>query len=151
MFCRVFLPDYRTFLRQVFSFVISFIAYLLFIFVDHEIIYYARTLIDYEKLPLRDNARYGCFRCKKTYGLKKTLGRHLRLDCGQLPTFCCQVCPKKFKHGYILIKHMRNTHNMQIEKMRHRRQRTPEFYIDDDKVTRYPNIFEDLEEGDLIY
>lgn len=123
-------------------------------FVDSDVIYYASNLIEYESLPTREDARYGCVRCKRTYGLKKTLGRHLRLDCGQVPTFCCQVCPKKFKHGYILLKHLRNTHNMHIEKMRQRKSRSSmmdELYFGNHSFTRYPNIFEDLEDEELIF
>lgn len=104
-----------------------------------------------EQLPIIESARYGCHKCKKTYGLKKTLGRHLRLDCGLLPTFCCQICPKKFKHGYILLKHMRNTHNIHIEKMRQRHPRVADILNRDDAMTEFPTIFEDLEEPDCIY
>lgn len=125
---------------------------MLLFFVDFELIYYASNEFEYEKLPLNEKARYGCLKCKKTYGLKKTLGRHLRLDCGQIPTFCCQVCPKKFKHGYILLKHMRNTHHLQIEKMRHRKPPITEYFIEDHRVTRFPNIFEDLDDdNDYLY
>lgn len=46
---------------------------------------------------------------------------------------------------------MRNTHNMQIEKMRHRRPRNADCFLEDHRVTRYPNIFEDLEEEDFMF
>ncbi|CAG9864649.1 unnamed protein product [Phyllotreta striolata] len=86
------------------------------------ITFYAATFEEYTKLKVfnHENIRYGCTRCQKTYLQKKTLGRHLRFDCGQSPSFTCQICQKKFKHGYILLKHMRHTHDIQIQKLRQR-------------------------------
>ncbi|XP_068892666.1 longitudinals lacking protein, isoforms H/M/V isoform X20 [Tenebrio molitor] len=85
------------------------------------IVFYASTFDDYRNLKVYNNGvRYGCARCRKTYLQKKTLGRHLRFDCGQSPSFTCQLCSKKFKHGYILLKHMRLTHEIFIQKLRKR-------------------------------
>nr|CAI5817494.1 unnamed protein product [Callosobruchus analis] len=91
-----------------------------------KIIFYASNNEEYAQLKVynTDNVRYGCTKCRKTYSQKKTLGRHLRFDCGQVPTFACTVCGKKFKHGYILLKHMRHTHEINIQKLRHRHVRT---------------------------
>lgn len=83
-------------------------------------IFYASTFEEYNRLKVYSGVRYGCSRCKKTYMQKKTLGRHLRFDCGQTPSFTCQLCAKKFKHGYILLKHMRHTHEIHIQKLRQR-------------------------------
>lgn len=84
--------------------------------------FYASAFEDYTKLRsyVHENVRYGCAKCKKTYQRKESLGRHLRFDCGQNPSFACQICSKKFKHGYILLNHMRHTHNIFIEKLRQR-------------------------------
>ncbi|KAJ8924922.1 hypothetical protein NQ315_001079, partial [Exocentrus adspersus] len=86
------------------------------------VVFYASNFEEYSKLKVyrHDDVRYGCATCKKIYVQKKTLGRHLRFDCGQSPKFQCQVCSKKFKHGYILLKHIRRTHNINIEKLRRR-------------------------------
>lgn len=86
------------------------------------IVFYASDFEDYGTLKVfnHEKVRYGCTRCKKTYQQKKTLGRHLRFDCGQQPAFVCQMCSKAFKHGYILLKHMRNTHDIFIQKLRQR-------------------------------
>ncbi|KAJ3643242.1 hypothetical protein Zmor_008092 [Zophobas morio] len=85
------------------------------------IIFYASNFDDYRNLKVYNHGvRYGCARCRKTYLQKKTLGRHLRFDCGQSPSFTCQLCSKKFKHGYILLKHMRLTHEIFIQKLRKR-------------------------------
>lgn len=93
-----------------------------FSYVFAGITFYAATFEEYTKLKVfnHENIRYGCTRCQKTYLQKKTLGRHLRFDCGQSPSFTCQICQKKFKHGYILLKHMRHTHDIQIQKLRQR-------------------------------
>ncbi|KAF7272312.1 hypothetical protein GWI33_014861 [Rhynchophorus ferrugineus] len=86
------------------------------------VIFYASDFTQYTQLKVfnHENVRYGCSKCKKTYQQKKTLGRHLRFDCGQKPAFTCQLCAKQFKHGYILLKHMRNTHDIFIQKLRQR-------------------------------
>nr|CAI5865337.1 unnamed protein product [Callosobruchus analis] len=83
---------------------------------------YASTFQEYTQLKnfVHENVRYGCAKCKKTYLQKKTLGRHIRFDCGKSPTFACTICHKKFKHGYILLKHMRHTHEIHIQKLRQR-------------------------------
>lgn len=86
------------------------------------IVFYATDSEEYSSLKVfaHDAVRYGCGRCRRTYSQKKTLGRHLRFDCGQSPSFECQMCPKMFKHGYMLLKHMRRTHNIHIAKLRQR-------------------------------
>lgn len=77
---------------------------------------------EYNKLKsFVKGVRYGCKRCKRTYLHKKTLGRHLRFDCGNnSPTFLCELCPKRFKHGYILLRHIRIEHNIFIKNLRQR-------------------------------
>lgn len=86
------------------------------------VVFYASDFADYATLKVfnHEKVRYGCQKCKKTYQQKKTLGRHLRFDCGQKPAFVCQMCSKAFKHGYILLKHMRNIHDIYIKKLRQR-------------------------------
>lgn len=86
------------------------------------IVFYATDSEEYSSLKVfsHDMVRYGCGRCRRTYSQKKTLGRHLRFDCGQNPSFECQMCPRMFKHGYMLLKHMRRIHNIHIEKLRQR-------------------------------
>lgn len=77
---------------------------------------------DYTNLKdyYHDGIRYGCGKCNRTYSQKKTLGRHLRFDCGQKPSFECQMCPKMYNHGYMLLKHMRRTHKIKIDNLRQR-------------------------------
>ncbi|KAF7272346.1 hypothetical protein GWI33_014895 [Rhynchophorus ferrugineus] len=89
---------------------------------EPRIIFFASDFEEYVGLKVfnHDKVRYGCRKCRKTYQQKKTLGRHLRFDCGQKPAFVCQLCSKAFKHGYILLKHMRNTHDIYIQKLRQR-------------------------------
>lgn len=98
--------------------------------------FYACDFGEYTKLKsfVHENVRYGCAKCKKTYQRKESLGRHLRFDCGQNPSFACQICSKKFKHGYILLNHMRHTHNIFIEKLRQRHPKIAE--ISQDQETK---------------
>ena len=82
---------------------------------------YVSTMEEYRELKVfSDGIRYGCSKCSKTYCQKKTLGRHLRFDCGKSPSFSCRVCLKPYKHGYLVIKHMRQSHKMFIENLRRR-------------------------------
>lgn len=100
--------------------------------------FYAANFEEYSQLKVfnHGNVRYGCSRCQKIYLQKKTLGRHLRFDCGQSPAFECQMCPKKFKHGYILLKHMRQIHDVFIGKLRHRQPRMQEAEV----ITILPSV-----------
>ncbi|KAL1517272.1 hypothetical protein ABEB36_001058 [Hypothenemus hampei] len=58
------------------------------------VIFYATNFDEYRLLKVfnHENVRYGCKKCNKLYQQKKTLGRHLRFDCGQKPAFTCQMC-----------------------------------------------------------
>lgn len=87
-----------------------------------EVIFYAGTLDDYRKLDIlhHDGVRYACANCNKSYAQKKTLGRHLRLECGKTPTFSCQECSQMFSHRYQLIRHLRISHMKNISKLRNR-------------------------------
>lgn len=87
-----------------------------------EIILTASSLEDYNLLEVHyEGVRYACAVCKKTYARKKTLGRHLRLECGKNPTFRCPDCSQMFKHGYELIRHLRSIHLKNIHKLRNRK------------------------------
>lgn len=98
-----------------------------------DVILYASTEEEYQQLKvINSGVRYGCSKCFKTYCQKKTLGRHLRLDCGKSPSFICQICEKKFKHGYLLLKHIRQSHNIHIENLRQRGTRLPKVVVDVD-------------------
>lgn len=91
-------------------------------YVADDIVFYAASVEEYNQLKVYNcGVRYGCAKCQRTYCQKKTLGRHLRFDCGKSPSFACQMCSRKFKHGYILLKHMRHTHDIFIQNLRLRR------------------------------
>lgn len=77
---------------------------------------------DYRRLKINlEGARYACSLCNKSYARKKTLGRHLRLECGKNPTFQCQECFQMFRHGYELLRHLRTIHLKNIHKLRNRK------------------------------
>lgn len=54
-----------------------------------------------------------CFQCNKEYTWKKSLKRHLRLECGKEPTFQCLFCPYKAKQKTTLQNHMALKHDFQ--------------------------------------
>jgi uncharacterized Zn-finger protein len=54
---------------------------------------------------------YPCKRCGRAYMWKKTLLRHLRMECGKEPQFQCPYCPQKSKlkgnlKQHIMCKHV---------------------------------------------
>ncbi|KAE8747858.1 hypothetical protein FOCC_FOCC005470 [Frankliniella occidentalis] len=55
---------------------------------------------------------FECHQCQKRYYLKKTLMRHLRLECNKEPQFQCHLCSRKFKQKSHLKTHiMKVAHN----------------------------------------
>lgn len=51
-----------------------------------------------------------CPNCTKTYRLKHSLTRHIKLECGKDPQYRCNECNRKFKHKYDLKVHLRSIH-----------------------------------------
>lgn len=54
---------------------------------------------------------YPCKRCGRAYKWKKTLLRHVRMECGKEPQFQCPYCPQKSKlkgnlKQHIMCKHV---------------------------------------------
>ncbi|XP_044737200.1 longitudinals lacking protein, isoforms F/I/K/T isoform X33 [Chrysoperla carnea] len=84
------------------------------------------TLETYYDLKSIDGARYACAHCGRHYALKRTLGRHLKFDCGKDPTIPCEFCDVKFKHRYEYITHLRHKHQQPIGALRNRTKLTNE-------------------------
>lgn len=57
-----------------------------------------------------------CSNCTRTYRLKHSLLRHMRLECGKEPKYDCSHCNRKFKHKYDLNVHFRTKHNTAQQK-----------------------------------
>ncbi|PSN29353.1 hypothetical protein C0J52_26511 [Blattella germanica] len=53
---------------------------------------------------------FKCTQCFKKYRWKKSLLRHMRLECGLEPNFSCPHCKWKFKHRHHLMSHIFGTH-----------------------------------------
>lgn len=53
---------------------------------------------------------HSCPRCDKAYTYKKNLWRHLRFECGRLPTEKCQHCHYVARYKHSLNMHMRTQH-----------------------------------------
>ncbi|RZF39421.1 hypothetical protein LSTR_LSTR000942 [Laodelphax striatellus] len=53
---------------------------------------------------------YWCNRCFRVYRYKKTLSRHMRLECGVSPQFKCSLCPYMAKRHDRLLVHMAVRH-----------------------------------------
>jgi DNA-directed RNA polymerase subunit RPC12/RpoP len=53
---------------------------------------------------------YPCKRCGRAYMWKKTLLRHVRMECGKEPQFQCPYCPQKSKLKGNLKQHIMSKH-----------------------------------------
>ncbi|KAJ8894860.1 hypothetical protein PR048_000167 [Dryococelus australis] len=54
--------------------------------------------------------RFRCSQCGKLYQHRRTLMRHVRLECGKEPQFPCVHCPIRFKHKSHLQNHIYRVH-----------------------------------------
>ncbi|KAL1129436.1 hypothetical protein AAG570_013962 [Ranatra chinensis] len=53
---------------------------------------------------------FWCLGCGKRYRHRKTLKRHVRLECGKEPQFHCPLCPYRAKQNAHLTSHMISKH-----------------------------------------
>lgn len=58
---------------------------------------------------------FDCPQCFKRYRWKKSLLRHMRLECGQEPSHFCPHCDWPFKHKHHLISHITLTHRKKVK------------------------------------
>jgi hypothetical protein len=67
---------------------------------------------DLKKLDLSIDSKliFPCPNCPKVYRGKYTLSRHMRLECGKVPTNKCQICGQLFTHKHRLLSHIRSIH-----------------------------------------
>ncbi|KAK4289230.1 hypothetical protein Pmani_037790 [Petrolisthes manimaculis] len=56
-----------------------------------------------------------CQRCGKGYGVRRSLHRHQKFECGVEPKFECPVCNKKCTHKFNLKQHMLSHHKYGVE------------------------------------
>ena len=55
-------------------------------------------------------ACFPCNGCGNTYRHKRSLQKHVKLECGKEPQFHCPYCPMKMKQKGNLHKHIRKRH-----------------------------------------
>ncbi|XP_017865131.1 PREDICTED: longitudinals lacking protein, isoforms A/B/D/L isoform X15 [Drosophila arizonae] len=60
--------------------------------------------------PHLSSSQHICPRCDKAYTYKKNLWRHLRFECGRLPTEKCQHCHYVARYKHSLNMHMKTQH-----------------------------------------
>lgn len=59
------------------------------------------------KNPIPESSRpFGCNTCGKRYVLKKSLWRHVHLECNVEPKFPCPLCGRKFRQKIHLMTHL---------------------------------------------
>lgn len=59
------------------------------------------------KNPIPESSRpFGCNTCGKRYVLKKSLWRHVHLECNVEPKFPCPLCGRKFRQKIHLRTHL---------------------------------------------
>lgn len=61
-------------------------------------------------LSIDSKSFHPCPNCPKIYRGKYTLSRHLRLECGKVPSHKCQVCGQLFAHKHRLLSHVKSIH-----------------------------------------
>lgn len=54
---------------------------------------------------------FQCTACGNGYKYRRSLLRHIRLECGKEPQFQCPACPLKFKHRNHLVRHSSSKHH----------------------------------------
>jgi hypothetical protein len=55
-------------------------------------------------------AYFPCNGCGNTYRHKRSLQKHVKLECGKEPQFHCPYCPVRMKQKGNLLKHIRKRH-----------------------------------------
>jgi hypothetical protein len=67
--------------------------------------------------PSRIPGAFKCPGCGKSYWYKKTMLRHLRLECGKEPQFQCPYCPHRAKQKNHLVKHIASRHKDAVQEL----------------------------------
>lgn len=52
--------------------------------------------------------------CGKIYGLKTSLSRHLKLECGKEPKYKCPYCNHYFKRNHNRLRHIKLVHKIKL-------------------------------------
>ncbi|XP_033231805.1 zinc finger protein 816-like [Belonocnema kinseyi] len=70
----------------------------------------------------KQEKKYRCEKCARTYKNKSYLSFHQKFECGLLPQFSCKFCNKKFKRKFVRNDHVDRVHHKASSKksaMRH--------------------------------
>ncbi|KAK3915522.1 Longitudinals lacking protein, isoforms A/B/D/L [Frankliniella fusca] len=54
---------------------------------------------------------FQCCDCGRRYSYQSTLRRHMKLECGKTPQFCCDHCSYKTKRKCDLLRHYGTQHH----------------------------------------
>ncbi|KAF7272344.1 hypothetical protein GWI33_014893 [Rhynchophorus ferrugineus] len=69
------------------------------------------NLKDQEKVESVQIELFICSKCQKSYNAKRNLQRHLKMECGKEPQYCCNYCDYKNYRRNEIANHVRKKHS----------------------------------------
>ncbi|XP_033231819.1 zinc finger protein 530-like [Belonocnema kinseyi] len=63
-----------------------------------------------ENPKLKQEIKYSCKKCSRTYKKKFHMNYHQKFECGVIPQFSCKFCDKSFKRKYCMNVHVERVH-----------------------------------------
>ncbi|XP_011686586.1 PREDICTED: longitudinals lacking protein, isoforms A/B/D/L isoform X21 [Wasmannia auropunctata] len=69
-----------------------------------------RTIEDQIAAQIRPTKRFSCPRCGRCYKVKRSLRRHLVVECGKAPKHKCPYCKHQSKYKASIVKHIAHVH-----------------------------------------
>ncbi|XP_011882305.1 PREDICTED: longitudinals lacking protein, isoform G-like [Vollenhovia emeryi] len=69
-----------------------------------------RTIEDQITVQVNSTKVYPCVRCGRCYKVKRSLRRHIVVECGKAPKHKCPYCQHQSKYRASITKHVTNVH-----------------------------------------